>query len=275
MIMGWGVSSSLRLIVPPVQLVSAALWEIVKQGAVMYYGLLEEFIASVLETVPELLAHTERVQLVLGLRARTPSAEVIASVTNFQQLVHILVDDRFQRDVFYQHQSKHREQQPDVCSYCGKQFSRPQDLLKVHMVRHTGGYPCPVCGKKFFQKTYLKWHLYKHTGQEPYLCDTCGKGWPSAAQLRLHMVQRTEERPFKCEDRGMCYKRKSHLTAHRRDKHIRLRPFMCEVCRKAFRLNSMLKKHMMIHTGERPHACPKCGKTFIKKTRLREHREKA
>ncbi|XP_040911970.1 zinc finger protein 43-like isoform X2 [Toxotes jaculatrix] len=171
------------------------------------------------------------------------------------------------------HQSKHRERQPSVCSYCGKQFST-KDCLRAHMVRHTGGYPCPVCGKKFYQKTYLKWHLYKHTGQEPYLCDTCGKGWPSAAQLKLHMIQHTEERPFKCEDCGVCYKRGSHLMAHRRDKHIRLRPFVCEVCSKAFRLNNELKKHMMIHTGERPFACPKCGKTFTRKTRLREHREK-
>lgn len=62
--------SSLRLIVPPLQLVSAALWEIVKQGAVMYYGLLEEFVTTVLETVPELLTYTERVQLVMGLRAK-------------------------------------------------------------------------------------------------------------------------------------------------------------------------------------------------------------
>lgn len=172
------------------------------------------------------------------------------------------------------HQSKHREQQPSVCSYCGKQFST-KDCLRAHMVRHTGGYPCPVCGKKFYQKTYLKWHLYKHTGQEPYLCDTCGKGWPSAAQLKLHMVQHTEERPFKCEDCGACYKRGSHLMAHRRAKHIRLRPFACEVCSKAFRLNNELKKHMMVHTGERPFTCTRCDKTFTRKSRLREHREKA
>ncbi|XP_074507514.1 uncharacterized protein LOC141777286 isoform X1 [Sebastes fasciatus] len=172
------------------------------------------------------------------------------------------------------HQSKHRERQPSVCSYCGKQFST-KDCLRAHMVRHTGGYPCPVCGKKFYQKTYLKWHLYKHTGQEPYLCDTCGKGWPSAAQLKLHMVQHTEDRPFKCEDCGACYKRGSHLVAHRRAKHIRLRPFACEVCSKAFRLNNELKKHMMVHTGERPFTCPRCDKTFTRKSRLREHREKA
>lgn len=172
------------------------------------------------------------------------------------------------------HQSKHRERQPSVCSYCGKQFST-KDCLRAHIVRHTGGYPCPVCGKKFYQKTYLKWHLYKHTGQEPYLCDTCGKGWPSAAQLKLHMIQHTEERPFKCEECGACYKRGSHLMAHRRAKHIGLRPFVCEVCSKAFRLNNELKKHMMVHTGERPFTCPRCGKTFTRKSRLREHREKA
>ncbi|XP_076600195.1 uncharacterized protein LOC143328769 isoform X3 [Chaetodon auriga] len=172
------------------------------------------------------------------------------------------------------HQSKHKERQPSVCSFCGKQFST-RDCLKAHMVRHTGGYPCPVCGKKFYQKTYLKWHLYKHSGQEPYLCDTCGKGWPSAAQLKLHMIQHTEERPFKCDDCGVCYKRSSHLMAHRRAKHIRLRPFVCEVCSKAFRLNNELRKHMMVHTGERPFTCPRCGKTFTRKTRLREHREKA
>uniref|UniRef100_A0A8D3BEN8 Zinc finger protein 865 n=1 Tax=Scophthalmus maximus TaxID=52904 RepID=A0A8D3BEN8_SCOMX len=583
--------SSLRLIVPPLQLLSAALWQVVKQGAVMYYGLLEEFVSSVLDTVPGLLAHAERVQLVVGLRARvvlecgrsegfaspqTSSSEVKASVTNFLKLVHTLVDDHCQRDIFYQkifptvfgpkydsalealmrkflfnlqkllpvpnleqvallsesntepsgdapletlssdsgkrssrvkkcsvcgqiftcsadstrhmrshidtsqnfdsyndcethegqcrvsnqgpkekdefmlenssrnstkrnledtlvsvadtpantrsvrdckspltckesdntdescaetssdtnerkpetrpsptgdsqtescnikctmceknfseivplrrhyakshkvrgsypcqscrrtfvrlcelvrhqqnkklyqcstckkcytkpgllddhqkvhaasvtasicetcgkifksltylilHQSKHREKQPSVCSYCGKQFST-KDCLKAHMVRHTGGYPCPVCGKKFNQKTYLKWHLYKHTGQEPYLCDTCGKGWPSAAQLRVHMVQHTEERPFKCQDCGVCYKRRSHLMAHRSEKHIRLRPFVCEICSKAFRLNNVLKKHMMVHTGERPFTCPKCGKTFTRNTRLREHKEK-
>ncbi|XP_071383652.1 zinc finger protein 14-like isoform X2 [Centroberyx affinis] len=182
---------------------------------------------------------------------------------SFKSLAHLIL-----------HQKRHRDRQPCVCSYCGKQFST-KDCLRAHMVRHTGGYPCPICGKKFYQRTYLKWHQYKHTGQNPYLCDTCGKGWPSAAQLKLHMVQHTEERPFKCEECGACYKRDSHLVAHRRAKHMRVRPFVCEVCSKAFRLNNELKKHMMVHTGERPFVCPRCGKTFTRKSRLREHREKA
>ncbi|KAF7657551.1 hypothetical protein LDENG_00025660 [Lucifuga dentata] len=128
--------SSLRLIVPPLQLVSAALWEIVKQGAVMYYGLLEEFVSTVLDSVPELLTYMERVQLVMGLRARVvlelcrsdefaspqtiqphltrinnyiakqdkedSSTEVKASAANFFNLVHTIVNDPCQRAAFYQ-----------------------------------------------------------------------------------------------------------------------------------------------------------------------------
>uniref|UniRef100_A0A671Y101 Zinc finger protein 865 n=1 Tax=Sparus aurata TaxID=8175 RepID=A0A671Y101_SPAAU len=166
------------------------------------------------------------------------------------------------------HMKKHRDKPPNVCSHCGKHYSTKYGL-KTHMVRHTGGgYPCPVCGKKFYQKIYLKWHLYKHTGKEPYLCETCGKGWPTAAQLKCHMVHHQEERPFKCEDCGLCYKRQSNMISHRRAVHIRLRPLLCEVCNKGFRLNKDLKQHMRVHTGERPFTCTRCGKKFKRKVHL-------
>ncbi|KAM4552797.1 uncharacterized protein PAE49_016159 isoform 2-T2 [Odontesthes bonariensis] len=120
--------------VPPLQLVSAALWEILKQGAVKYYDLLEEFVATVLETVPELLTYTERIQLVMGLCARVvlelcrsdfahpptiqchltkingyiteqdtemSRLEAEASITNFLKLVRTLVGDKYQRATFF------------------------------------------------------------------------------------------------------------------------------------------------------------------------------
>ncbi|XP_041659065.1 uncharacterized protein LOC121519979 isoform X2 [Cheilinus undulatus] len=171
------------------------------------------------------------------------------------------------------HQRKHRERPPNICSLCGKQFSS-RDTLKAHMVRHTDGFPCPECGKIFYQKTLLTYHLYKHKGEEPYLCDKCGKGWPNAALLKVHMVKHREDRPFKCDDCGATYKWESSLISHHRSKHVGVRPFVCEFCSKAFRINSELKKHMMVHSGERPYSCPMCGKKFSKGYNLKKHREK-
>uniref|UniRef100_A0A8C7LHF5 C2H2-type domain-containing protein n=1 Tax=Oncorhynchus kisutch TaxID=8019 RepID=A0A8C7LHF5_ONCKI len=56
--------------VPPLRLVSAAIWQTIQQRHVMDYGMLEEFVTMVTEMVPELLNIRQRAQLILGLRAR-------------------------------------------------------------------------------------------------------------------------------------------------------------------------------------------------------------
>ncbi|KAL0963121.1 hypothetical protein UPYG_G00350020 [Umbra pygmaea] len=60
----------LRLFIPPLRLVSAAMWQVVQQGHVQDYGILEEFVTTVTDIVPELLNCSQRAQLILGLRAR-------------------------------------------------------------------------------------------------------------------------------------------------------------------------------------------------------------
>ncbi|KAJ8007022.1 hypothetical protein DPEC_G00113260 [Dallia pectoralis] len=62
--------SCLRLLAPPLQLMSAAMWQVVQNGLVRHYGMLVEFVSSVTEMVPELLSFRQRAQLILGLRAR-------------------------------------------------------------------------------------------------------------------------------------------------------------------------------------------------------------
>ncbi|KAG7497097.1 zinc finger 665-like isoform X1 [Solea senegalensis] len=62
--------ASLRLLVPPLQLLSAAMWQLAKQKDVTSYEKLQEFVFMVTEAVPGLINHRQRAQLVLGLRAR-------------------------------------------------------------------------------------------------------------------------------------------------------------------------------------------------------------
>ncbi|XP_026183227.1 zinc finger protein 888 [Mastacembelus armatus] len=62
--------SCLRLLVPPLQLLSAAMWQLAKQKDVMNYEKLQAFVFTVTEAVPGLINHRQRAQLILGLRAR-------------------------------------------------------------------------------------------------------------------------------------------------------------------------------------------------------------
>ncbi|XP_029969530.1 uncharacterized protein LOC115404372 [Salarias fasciatus] len=126
-----------RLLAPPLQLLSAAVWQVVQQGLVDHYGMLEEFVTMVTELVPELMSYSQRAQLILGLRARLvlemcrgePPADVQTiqphldrikapvssandhhstidqveeSEVNFVELVHSLLQDSSERNYFFQ-----------------------------------------------------------------------------------------------------------------------------------------------------------------------------
>jgi C2H2-type zinc finger/Zinc finger, C2H2 type/Zinc-finger of C2H2 type len=45
----------------------------------------------------------------------------------------------------------------------------------------------------------------------------------------------------------------------------------CSVCDKTFSKHFSLRRHMALHTGERPHACSQCGFAFIQKSDLKRH----
>ncbi|XP_033470368.2 uncharacterized protein LOC117249090 [Epinephelus lanceolatus] len=62
--------ASLHLLVPPVRLMSAFLWQVVEKHSVVQYGKLADFISLAAEIVPELLSLSQRAEVILGLRAR-------------------------------------------------------------------------------------------------------------------------------------------------------------------------------------------------------------
>ncbi|XP_056298398.1 TERF1-interacting nuclear factor 2 isoform X2 [Pseudoliparis swirei] len=128
--------AALQLLAPPVRLVSAALWKVMKQRDVMQYGVLEEVVTSTCETVPGLLTVRHQGKLALGLRGRlilelcsakpdekviaphlqrmrAPAAmslssatvkrdvKIIRTVESFHSLVHTLLKDPTVREHFF------------------------------------------------------------------------------------------------------------------------------------------------------------------------------
>ncbi|XP_061816728.1 uncharacterized protein [Nerophis lumbriciformis] len=145
----------LRLLAPPLQLLSAAMWRIVQQGLVDHYGMLEEFVTMVTELVPELMSYSQRAQLILGLRARLvlelcrgeqpvdmqtmqPHLDRIKapvstakdnhstidlveeSEVNFVELVHSLLEDPVERKYFFEE---------TFLSYFGPKYDAALEML--------------------------------------------------------------------------------------------------------------------------------------------------
>ncbi|XP_023252541.1 TERF1-interacting nuclear factor 2 [Seriola lalandi dorsalis] len=128
--------AALQLLAPPVRLVSAALWKVLKQKDVMQYGVVEEFVTSACESVPGLLTVRHQGKLALGLRGRlilelcckqpdvkviephlkrirapaAPSSssaavrkdvKIMRTVESFHSLIHTLLTDPEEREQFF------------------------------------------------------------------------------------------------------------------------------------------------------------------------------
>ncbi|XP_075333372.1 uncharacterized protein LOC142391483 isoform X2 [Odontesthes bonariensis] len=88
--------SSLRLLVPSLRLLTAAMWQVAQQQSVKHYGMLEDFVVLVTEAVPQLLTDRQRSLLLLALRAKvtlSDPADVHAHLDRIRSISEATLDD--------------------------------------------------------------------------------------------------------------------------------------------------------------------------------------
>ncbi|XP_055081096.1 oocyte zinc finger protein XlCOF6-like [Periophthalmus magnuspinnatus] len=172
------------------------------------------------------------------------------------------------------------------CCVCGLSFPT-RAILTAHMVVHVGGDPprCQVCTRKVRpQISNVLRHMMLHSGEKPFSCYTCNKGFSRKSGLQQHLqvceeakapqdAAPEEEETFGCSVCGHRADSASLLTDHMTN-HVVISDTggTCLVCHKTIQKSKNdVRRHMMIHSGEKPFSCTGCGKSFNRNSTLQVH----
>ncbi|XP_042307030.1 zinc finger protein 740 isoform X3 [Sceloporus undulatus] len=96
--------------------------------------------------------------------------------------------------------------------------------------------------------------------------------WVIARKVRNHATGR-RTKPQKDHHLKRILKRQVVVIEQNGSFQLRIpKNFICEHCLGAFRSSYHLKRHILIHTGEKPFECDVCDMRFIQKYHLERHK---
>ena len=190
-----------------------------------------------------------------------------------------------------EHMRVHTGVRPYACTVCNKMFTCSSNLSKhsrihtrsetsskqnhreKHVKSHSSPHSseakvkhfnCTKCFESFQTKSLLFNHKKAHAGEKPFACGQCNKKYMTESGLSAHSRVHTGEKPLVCIECNKQFKHLQSLEEHSRCHNTKMKSFKCTIkkCGKKLSSKAELRRHTILHSGEKPFVCFQCNKRF-------------
>ncbi|EDW75099.1 uncharacterized protein Dwil_GK19886 [Drosophila willistoni] len=178
------------------------------------------------------------------------------------------------------------------CPNCGNCYSAAGSL-KLHMracLRQRNEVSaeerkCKVCGKVFNSVAYLKEHMMRHTGEQPFRCTRCYRKFVDEGKFKAHMDAHKHQDKLEAEAVALAAQHGGKKVVVKEfncsfcaqnftvvfDVGQVKRRYACDLCRDKYSNAEALRQHKQQMEEKREFSCDRCGRKFVFEGFLQRH----